>query len=147
MAYREQVFHPALPQPEVARGTLWITAKGRLVKDQIIPQREISEIGDRFLSVREAPDGPTNLLPIPATARPMLDAIRLVVAGDAGALANEFTLDLQPGGPGWRIGLASKNAEVSETQITLTGCGDGLQAIEIEQERGVRRIFTLNRLP
>jgi hypothetical protein len=145
--YREEVYHPALPRPETARGVLWVTADGRLVKDQQIPQREISEIGEAFVSVREAPEGPANLLPIPAEVRPMLDAIRLVIAGDAGAVADKFALDLAPGGPGWRVRLVARDPDAPEMQIALIGCGTVLRSIEIDQARGVRRIFTFEHQP
>jgi hypothetical protein len=145
--YREEVHHPALLRPEIARGVLWVTAEGHLLRDQHIPQREISEIGEAFISVREAPEGPVNLLPIPAEVRPMLDAIRLVVAGDTKAIADEFVLVLLPGGPGWRIKLVSRDPAAPAMQIVLTGCGATLQAFEIEQARGVRRILTFERRP
>ena len=147
MDYREEVHHAALPRPEIARGVLWVTAAGRLLKDQHMPRREISEVGEAFISVRATPEGPANLLPIPAEFRPMLDAIRLVISGDAEATADAFTLDLLPGGPGWRVRLVSRDPdpEAPEMQIALIGCGTVLQAIEIEHARGVRRIMTLER--
>jgi hypothetical protein len=145
--YREAVYHPALPRPELARGVLSITAAGRLLKDQRLPRREISEIGEAFISVRAAPEGPVNLLPIPAELRPMLDAMRLVIAGDAAATADAFALDLLPGEPGWRVRLVSRDPRAPAMRIALVGCGTVLQAIEIEQARGVRRILTLERQP
>ncbi len=145
MDYREEVHHAALPRPEIARGELWVTAAGRLLKDQHMPRREISEVGEAFISVRATPEGPANLLPIPAEFRPMLDAIRLVIVGDVEATADAFVLDLLPGGPGWRVRLVSRDPDAPEMQIALIGCGTVLQAIEIEQARGVRRIMTLER--
>lgn len=145
MDYREEVHHAALPRPEIARGELWVTAGGRLLKDQHMPRREISEVGEAFISVREAPDGPANLLPIPAEFRPMFEAIRLVIAGDAEATADAFALDLLPGGPGWRIGLVSRDPDAPEMPIALIGCGTVLHAIEIGQAGGVRRIMTFER--
>lgn len=124
---------------------LEVTPNGRLLKDQRQPNREISVIGDQFISVSETRDGSTNLLPIPAQLRPMLDALRLVVIGDIKAIADEFALDLLPGEPGWRIGLVSKGLKAPELQIALIGCGSALQAIEIDQARGVRRVMTLER--
>ena len=145
--YREEVHHPALPLPEIARGVLWVTTNGHLLRDQHFPKREISEIGGGFISVRATPEGPANLLPIPAEVRPMLDAIRFLVAGDVRAIADEFVLDLLTGGPGWRVRLVPKDPEAPEMQIALIGCGAVLQAIEIEQARGVRRIITFEHQP
>ena len=143
--YREEVHHPALSSPETARGTLGVTADGHLLKDQHRPRREISEIGDAFISVRQTPDGPVNLLPIPAEFRPMLDAMRLVVTGDAKGVADEFMADLLPDGPGWHIRLLPTDPAAPEMQIGLIGCGTSLNAIEIEQADGVRRVLTLER--
>ena len=75
----------------------------------------------------------------------MLDAIRLVIAGDVEATADAFVLDLLPGGPGWRVRLVSRDPDAPDMQIALIGCGTVLQAIEIEHARGVRRIMTLER--
>jgi hypothetical protein len=143
--YREEVHHAALSLPEIARGVLGVTADGRLLKDQRMPRREISEIGDAFISVRQTPEGPVNLLPIPAEFRPMLDAMRLVVTGDAKAVADEFAVDLLPEGPGWHIRLVATDPAAPEMRIGLIGCGTALKAIEIEQADGVRRILTLER--
>ena len=143
--YLEEVHHAALPRPEVARGVLEVTPNGRLLKDQRQPKPEISVVGDQFISVSETRDGPTNLLPIPDALRPMLDAIRLVVAGDAEGISEQFGLELLAGGPGWRVGLVPRAAEVPEMRIVLLGCGAVLRAIEIEQARGVRRVMILER--
>ena len=143
--YREEVHHAALSSPETARGVLGVTADRRLLKDQRLPRREISEIGEEFISVRDTPEGPVNLLPIPAEFRPMLDAMRLVVTGDATGVADEFTVALLPGGPGWHIRLAPRDPAAPAMRIGLFGCGTLLQAIEIEQADGVRRILTLER--
>jgi hypothetical protein len=70
-----------------------------------------------------------------------------VVAGDTKAIADEFVLVLLPGGPGWRIKLVSRDPAAPAMQIVMTGCGATLQAFEIEQARGVRRILTFERRP
>lgn len=124
---------------------LGVTTDGHLLKDQQIPRREISEIGDGFISVRQTPEGPVNLLPIPAEFRPMLDAMRLVVTGNATGVAAEFSVDLLPEAPGWHIRLVPKGPAAPEMQILLVGCGTALQVIKIEQAGGVRRILTLER--
>jgi hypothetical protein len=143
--YREEVHHAALRRPEIAGGVLGVTADGRLLKDQRTPRREISEVGDAFISLRQTPEGPVNLLPVPAELRPMLDAIRRAVTGDAKTIADEFTVDLLPEGPGWRIRLVPKDPAAPEMQIGLIGCGAALRVIEIEHAGGVRRILTLER--
>ena len=145
MDYHEEVHHAALPRPEIAGGILGVTSDGRLLKDQHIPRREISEIGDAFISLRETPEGAANLLPIPAEFRPMLDAMRLVVTGDAKGVDAEFMVDLLPEAPGWHIRLVPKDPASPEMRIRLTGCGAVLQVIDIAGADGVRRVLTLER--
>ena len=145
MEYREEVHHAALPLPEIASGVLGVTADGHLLKDQQIPKREISEIGDSFVSVRQTPEGPANLLPIPAEIQPMLDAMRLVVTGNAQGIADEFGVELIGDEPSWHVRLTPGARLASGMQIELIGCGAALQAIEIEMANGVRRILTLER--
>jgi hypothetical protein len=147
VGYREEVHHAALPRPEIARGILGITSDGHLLKDQRAPQREISEIGDDFISLRQTPDGPVNLLPIPAELRPMLDAMRLVVSGNADGVAADFRVDLLPEAAGWHVRLVPKDPAASGIQIELIGCGAALQVIDIGQAGGVRRVLTLERQP
>jgi hypothetical protein len=143
--YREEVHHAALPRPEVARGVLGVTTDGHLLKDQHVPKREISEIGDTFISVRKIPEGPANLLPIPAEFAPMLSAMRMVVTGDATGVAAEFSVKLLPDEPGWHIRLVPNDPAAPKTQIGLVGCGSVLHVIDIEEAGGVRRILTLDR--
>jgi len=144
IAYREEVFHPALAQPETAAGFLSVTQSGHLVRDQRRPRREISEIGHNFLSVRKGPDEPENLLPIPAAARPMFEAIRHAVSGDTKAITRDFLLDLVATAPWWRVRLVPRDPDMRETGILLVGCGARLGGMEITQPGGVRRVLTFD---
>jgi hypothetical protein len=95
--------------------------------------------------VREKPAGPVDLLPIPANLRPILDALRLAVTGDAEGIVDKFAVDLLPYSPGWHIRLAPRAPAAPPTTIGFFGCGNALQVIEISQEGGVRRVLTLER--
>jgi len=142
IAYREEVHHPALAAPETATGVLGITSDGRLLRDQMRPRREISEVGDDFVTLREAPDGPANLIPIPAEARPMFAAIRHAIAGEAAAIARDFALTLEPAPAGWRVRLVPKGAQAQAVEVVLAGCGAVLTGMEIVQPGGLRRVMS-----
>ena len=130
--------HPALTQPEIATGTVSVGDDGELVRDQLTPERQISEVGETMLSTRPAPDAEPTLYPIPAEARPMLLALRRTLAGNAEALAADFATDLAAEERGWRLDLRPL-AETSGTAISLRGCGAELRTVEIVQPDGVRR--------
>ena len=82
--YREEISHPALDEPEVASGTMYVAADGTLVRDQEVPERQISEVGDTMLATRAAPEAEATLYPILGEVRPMLLALRRMLAGDGG---------------------------------------------------------------
>jgi len=147
VAYREEVHHPALAEPETADGYLSVTESGRLVRDQHRPRREISEVGETLLSIRQGPGAPENLMPIPDSARPMFEAIRHAVVGDAAAIARGFELELVATRPLWRVRLRPKDAGARGTEISLIGCGEVLRGMEIVQPNGVRRVLGFELLP
>ncbi len=138
VAYREEVRHPALAEPEVATGTVHVAGNGALVRDQTTPERQISEIGETMLSTRSAPDAEATLYPIPADARPMLLALRRMLAGDAAAIATEFATELASGEAGWRLTLRPLG-EAPGPAVIFGGCGDDLLTMEIVGRDGVRR--------
>ncbi|HUF87991.1 MAG TPA: hypothetical protein VMM59_11470 [Thermohalobaculum sp.] len=147
VGYREEVHHPALAQPEVASGTMSMTADGRLVRDQRRPEREISEIGESFVSVRQGPDAPENLLPVPSELKPMLDAIRGVVGGDAEAIAAAFDLELVASAPLWRVRLVPSDSAARGIELVVAGCGARLRGMEVRQPGGVRRVIRFESQP
>jgi hypothetical protein len=143
VGYREEVTHPALSLPEVASGLLGVAPDGRLLKEQHIPFRETSEVGDSFVSIRKPPEAGPNLLPIPDKYRPMLDAMRFVITGNRAAIAEHFDLALQTGASGWVIGLSSRRPGNSAMMVSISGCGAVLQGFEILQADNVRRVITI----
>jgi len=144
VAYREEIYHPALAEPETASGFLSVTQSGDLVRDQRQPRREISEVGQSFLSVRDGPDAPENMWPIPGPARPMFAAMRQAVSGDAMALTRDFTLELVSDVPIWRVRLVPEDSELRGVGIVLIGCGATLVGMELSQPGGIRRILTFD---
>ena len=130
--------HPALAEPEVATGSVWIGEDGALVRDQVTPERQISEVGQRMLSTRSAPDAEPTLYPIPREARPMLLALRRMLAGDAAAIAEDFAADVAAGEEGWRLALRPLGG-ASDPSLVASGCGGDLRAVEMIGRDGVRR--------
>lgn len=141
IAYREEIHHPALPAPETAAGILGIAANGKLLRDQTRPRREISEVGDDIITLREAPGGPANIVPIPSEARPMFAAIRHAIASDAAAIARDFSLALEPAPAGWRVRLVPEDPDARAVEVVLVGCGAVLTGMEIVQPGGLRRVM------
>lgn len=139
------VHHPALPKPETASGDFRIAGDGTLVREQRRPRPEIAEIGEAFLSVRDAPDRSRNLVPIPSEMKPMFDALRQVIAGDVDAIAAGFSLALVTDAPLWRVGLSPRQAGPGELDIVLVGCGASLRGLEIAREGGSTRKIILGR--
>lgn len=146
IAYREEVHHPALAEPERARGLMWVTPDGGLIKEQAAPRREISEIGKDFVSVRELSEDAANLLPIPPEARRMLDALRAVMSGRVGSVAAEYAPELTEVRPLWRLRLAVHD-DPEYLPVFLIGCGAELRGMEIREPGAVRRLILFDRLP
>jgi hypothetical protein len=138
IAYREEVRHPALVEPEVATGTMHVAENGAFVREQTTPERQISEVGDRMLSIRSSPQAEPTLYPIPGEVRPMLLALRRMLAGDGAAILADYTAELSTRAPGWVLSLRPHGA-VRDAALTFSGCGDRLQSLEITGGDGVVR--------
>jgi hypothetical protein len=141
--YREEIRHPALDEPEVASGTMYVAADGTLVRDQEVPERQISEVGDTMLATRAAPGAEPTLYPILGEVRPMLMALRRMLAGDGKAIAADFVTDLSADASGWVLTLRPR-AEPDGQPLTFAGCGATLRALEIPERDGVARSFTFS---
>lgn len=146
VAYREEIHHPALTEPERARGLMRMESTGRLVKEQIAPRQEISEIGEDFVSVREDARAERNMLPIPPEARRMLTALRDVMSGDLKSVAARYAPELTEVRPLWRLRLAVHD-DPEYLPVFLIGCGSQLRGIEIREPGGIRRFVLFDRLP
>ncbi|MEM7744630.1 MAG: hypothetical protein AAF409_13065 [Pseudomonadota bacterium] len=139
VAYREEVFHPALPEPQVTTGTMWMGPDGELVRMQLWPERETVNVGERFLTVT-TPGGEPNILPIPDDMAPFFMALRGILSGRPGTVSASYPMALQDSGPPWRISL---NAGASDQmQTVLTGCGGQLHTIELILPDLARRVLS-----
>ena len=122
-----------MPVPEIATGTMWVAADGALVRDQVTPRREISEIGDATVRLRKGPDQDPAIFPIPARLTGTVQAMRLVLTG--GKLPQGSAASLSAGGTGWRLGI---DLGIGPS-ATLFGCGRRIHGIETENMTGTRR--------
>jgi hypothetical protein len=121
----------------VATGTVFIASDGALVRDQATPERQISEVGETMLATRPAPGAEPTLYPIPEDARPMLLALRRLLAGDADAVAAEFAVDLSAANSGWQLTLRARDE--TRPAVVFGGCGGDLRSMEVLGRDGVRR--------
>lgn len=138
--YREEIRHPALTVPVLAAGTFVIGRDGALIRMQEVPRRERSEIGDNFIAVSRPPEGEANLLPIPSEMAPMLATIRALVAGRPDELPEGLALSLGSDRGGWHVDLQPADGGAL-ANVVVTGCGDQLIAIRLDQMDGTSRLI------
>ena len=132
-----------MAEPEIATGTMYVARDGKLVRDQETPERQITEIGERMLSTRTSPEAEPTLYPIPGEARPMLLALRRMLAGDGAGIVADFTTDLSVRAEGWVLVLRPRD-DPDVPALTFTGCGNALHAVEIAGRDRVVRTITFS---
>ena len=123
---------------------LGVLPDGTLVKDQSWPRREISEVGERFLSVRRGPDAEANVLPIPSAMRPALRVLRLLVASDLRSAGSAFEMGLGTDDAGWEVTLTPTLPEARGIRIMLLGCGNQLRRVKILEAGAIERHYTFD---
>ena len=138
VSYREEVFHPALPEPQGSNGTFRLDPDGSLIRAQEWPERETVSVGESFLSVT-APDGGENILPIPDDLQPFFMALRGLLAGQPERLHQANTVRLTDAGPPWRLTIQPNSAEVSA--LDVIGCGGRILTLEVELPDHSRRVL------
>lgn len=124
---------------------MYVAADGTLVRDQEVPRRQISEVGDTMLATRAAPESEPTLYPILGEVRPMLLALRRLLAGDGNAIAAGFATELSADATGWVLTLRPRG-EAEGPALTFSGCGDSLRGLEIPERDGVVRSITFSPL-
>ncbi|MEM1382646.1 MAG: hypothetical protein AAF713_09155 [Pseudomonadota bacterium] len=134
VAYREEVFHPALKAPAEASGTFRRRGNGTLIRHQREPVEEIAEIGEAFIALRRDPDEIATLVPIPADIAPIFALLRRILSVGS---VDGAGLSLSPDPGGWRIDAGPETGG-----MVLRGCGAVLQGLEIAEPGGVLRRIT-----
>jgi hypothetical protein len=120
---------------------MYVAENGTLVRDQATPERQISEVGDRMLAMRATPGAEPTLYPIPEDARPMLQALRRVLAGDGKAIMADFSAELSGRAGGWIVTLRPLD-RADGAALTFAGCGDVLQEVKLPERNGTVRSIT-----
>lgn len=136
MPYREEIFHPGLPDALTTRGHLTTDGDGALIRVQSWPVKERTRIGQRFIRIEDA-DGAENLLPIPDHLAPFIDVMRALTSGEAGALVMRYRPQLTARPEGWEVTLAKQGA----LGLRILGCGTLIHALEVDETGGARRVL------
>ncbi|MEX0759013.1 MAG: hypothetical protein WD100_05490 [Tistlia sp.] len=150
VGYREEIHHPAMAAPEVARGWFARGRDGELVRHQSEPQAETLEIGERFVRLSRESDGYSNTVPIPADLAPYLRILRALVADDRAGLSEAlegFDRRFEAGKAGWTVSLTARDGAGGARQMVLAGCGDLLRSAEWRLPDGSRRRYLFAEAP
>ncbi|MBY8974889.1 hypothetical protein KHP62_03650 [Rhodobacteraceae bacterium NNCM2] len=141
IAYREEIFHPAFPDPLIARGTFDLGRDGALIRHQAIPTIETTEIRERFITIRREAEGFENVVPIPPSLDPLLAVLRAVITPEGGAVLSAEDAELLAGDEGWTLALVTQGG--ASGRVTLSGCGAVLASVGFEPAEGERRKIIL----
>ena len=109
----------------------------------MLPRREISAVGTRFIEIRKSPGGEANVLPIPEEMQPMLHILGLLAAGRMAEAGASFDAALDADVRGWRVRLTPTTASEAVPGIALVGCGARLLRIDIAEPGGIERRYIL----
>ena len=136
LRYREEVRHPALPFPKIARGTWQLNSEGDLIRHQETPEVEFVEIGETVLRIRKGEDGEPNMLPIPAQMKDLFALLRNVASQDDRTMQFEDGAVREPDPAGWRMQFAVYE---DQSTIWLLGCESRLSGFMIRNADGIER--------
>lgn len=142
VGYLEEIRHPALLSPEIARGEMRVNADGRLVRQQRDPVAETAIIGEETVTLIGEGGGDVEILPIPADLDGFLGTLRSIAVGDMAGLADGKTLTLETDPGGWRVAVGTG----AETPV-LFGCGARLHGVEIVSPGGGSRVIRFHDAP
>lgn len=144
MPYREEIYHPALPEPDEARGWFDKSDGDDLVLHQTEPSVETLTIGEDYIWLQREADSTAEILPIPSEMQPLLDMLRMIVAGtpDLAKLSDAgFRSEIRNNEAGWRLTLTSNSPDDAARRMVMYGCGDVLRAVELQLPDGGRRRY------
>lgn len=136
---------PELDRPLTARGTLAWRAPDRLEKHTTEPFEERLLVeGDRLLL--ERPDRRARqeiALDTAPEIRPLVEAIRATLAGDAATLRRYFTVDFSGDVARWRLVLTPLSVRVlaAVQRITVEGEGAFIRVVETQGREGRSRMM------
>lgn len=136
---------PELDRPIVARGTLAWRAPDRLEKRTIEPAPELFVIeGDR-LTIERPQRGLRETIALDAAPeiRPLVEALRATLAGDAATLRLFHEVGISGDAARWRITLVPRSLRLrgAVQRITLEGRGGFLAVVETQGHDGRTRLM------
>jgi hypothetical protein len=116
-----------LAAPLESRGVMAFEPPDRLRWEIVGPEPSVLRIDGRRMELAR-PGARTRRLDLTADAgaRGLVDAVRLLLAGDLAALRRGYALSLDEAGEGWRLALAPRDAAERRivARIELAGAGD-----------------------
>ena len=140
LGYREEIFHPALKAPLLARGVFEISADGSLIRHQEEPEVETVRIGENFIfKRRESDGGGSNILPIPSELEFLFASLRVIVGQADRAALKAYDHKLLATPSGWSLALQPTAAAETGDRIVVEGCGRTIEAIELQFRDADRR--------
>lgn len=141
LVYREDIYHPAMTDPLVTRGTFDLGRGDTLIRRQTAPRVEETEIGSHFITIRRQ-DYENNVL-IPDQIAPLLTLLRDVVLGREIDTAS-YSMRLQKNDAGWVTTLSPAR---DTGELSLSGCGNVLHQMTLGSVGGERRIIVFTPQP
>lgn len=131
--YQEEIFHPALTDPLIARGVFEISPDGSLIRHQKEPEIETVRIGENFIFMRRESDGGgSNILPIPSELEFLFTSLRVIVGQADQAALKTYDHELLATPSGWSLALQPVAAAETRDRIVVEGCGQTVEAIELQ---------------
>lgn len=132
--YREEIRHPALPDPVTAEGSFDLGSGDTLIRRQTSPTVETTEIGTHTIKLIRAEDGYENTVLVPDRLEPFLAIMRAIVEGE-GRIDPRFDARLMTDERGWVLSLTAPSSE----PVLLHGCGPVLDRVTMRLENAEER--------
>jgi outer membrane lipoprotein-sorting protein len=135
-----------LTQPLVLKGTLAYVRPDRVEKHVTSPYAEHLVVQGDQLTL-STPEG-TKRIAVDShpLIRSFIEAIRASLAGEVAVLRRLYHIKLQGTQQNWMLTLRPLDAQAAEylTSITLTGHGDRLTAVDIQETGGDRSLMQID---
>ena len=140
--FSEEKSMPELDLPLPSRGTLSWRAPDWLEKHTTAPQEEILRIEGELLTLERRGERRALLLDQAPELRPLVEAMRATLAGDAATLARHHDVGFAMTASGWRMVLVprSPRTRAAVQRITLSGSGAAIRFVETQENGGVTRM-------
>ena len=135
---------PELDRPLVSRGVLHWRAPDRLEKRTVEPAPELFLLQGDSVTIERPARGLRETIALDAAPeiRPLVEAIRATLAGDAATLRAHHEIRFEGGPARWRMVLAPRSARVRAAvqRIVLEGEGAFLRVVETQGNEGRTRM-------